>query len=73
MAVEGISLTVTAAGEGEFGVSVIPHTVAATTLRETRVGDQVNIETDMIAKYLEKLAARAGGVTMGLLAELGFE
>ena len=73
VAVDGISLTVTMVRGGEFGISVIPHTVEATTLRNTRAGDPVNIETDMIAKYIEKLTANPGGVSMELLAGLGFE
>lgn len=54
VAVDGISLTVAAVGEKDFSVSVIPHTAAETTLGERRTGDRVNLETDMIGKYVER-------------------
>ena len=73
IAVDGISLTVTATSDTEFSISVIPHTVEATTLRDVRIGDMVNIETDLIAKHIEKLMVKPDGITMGLLTELGFE
>ena len=72
VAVDGISLTVTYAKKGEFGVSVIPHTLRVTTLDKIRVGDTVNIETDIIAKYTEKLLGRDGGLTTDRLKDLGF-
>lgn len=54
--VDGVSLTVTAVGGSHwFEVSLIPETLAATTLGSRRVGDHVNIETDVLAKYLERL------------------
>ena len=53
--IDGISLTVAAVdGEG-FSVSTIPHTVAQTNLNQRRRGDPVNLETDMVGKYIEKL------------------
>lgn len=52
---DGISLTVTAVEEDSFGVSLVPHTLSATTIGEKRVGDTVNFEVDMIAKYIERL------------------
>lgn len=52
---QGISLTVARVDERSFAVSLIPHTQAATTLHEAKVGDLVNIENDIIAKYVEKL------------------
>jgi len=70
--VDGISLTVTYAGKGEFGVSIIPHTLKETALETARVGDIVNLETDVIAKYVEKLLGRDSGMTMERLRELGF-
>ena len=53
--IDGISLTVAAIGETWFSISAIPHTVAVTILSEKRVGDTVNLETDVIGKYVEKL------------------
>ena len=53
--VDGVSLTV-AAREGEtFGVALIPHTLEATTLGTSEVGDPLNLEVDVIAKYVEAL------------------
>ena len=55
IAIDGISLTVAAVdGEG-FSVSTIPHTVAQTNLSQRRRGDPVNLETDVVGKYIEKL------------------
>lgn len=72
VAVDGISLTVTYAHENEFGVSVIPHTLSSTTLGSTRAGDSVNIETDIIAKYVRKLTTRESGLTLDKLKDYGF-
>ena len=58
VAVDGISLTVTAVEENSFSVSVIPHTAAVTTLGFKRVGDKVNVETDLIGKYIEKFVGK---------------
>lgn len=52
---DGISLTVVEPSQGEFSVWVIPHTFENTTLRELKPGDPINVEYDMVAKYLEKL------------------
>lgn len=60
IAVDGISLTVVSAGEDRFTVSLIPETLARTTLGRKQVGDLVNLETDIIAKHLEKLLGRTG-------------
>lgn len=57
VAVDGISLTVVTVNETSFSVSLIPHTAALTTLGHKRPGDRVNLEADMLAKYLEKLLA----------------
>ena len=76
--IDGISLTVAAVGESWFAISAIPHTVAVTILGEKRMGDTVNLETDMIGKYVEKLLQpeRAvqpqNGITLKLLMESGF-
>ena len=55
VALDGMSLTVARAGENNFAVSCIPHTLEATVLQRRRVGDAVNIECDLLAKYVEKL------------------
>lgn len=52
---QGVSLTVARVDETSFAVSLIPHTQAATTLHQTKIGDCVNIENDVIAKYVERL------------------
>ncbi len=53
--VDGISLTVVTVGEGSFTVSILPQTRAATNLRVLEVGDRVNLEADVIGKYVERL------------------
>ncbi|HEX8557171.1 MAG TPA: riboflavin synthase [Pyrinomonadaceae bacterium] len=80
VAVEGISLTVAALEEEHFEVAVIPKTWAATNLSSLRPGDPVNLEVDVIAKYVERIlssgAARRGevpGLTAERLAELGYK
>lgn len=55
IAVDGISLTVTTVGDDSFDVAVIPHTLAVTTLGHKREGAAVNLEADLIAKYVERL------------------
>lgn len=55
VAVDGTSLTVTAVGDGFFGVALIPHTLANTIAGEYRQGAVVNLEVDLIARYLERL------------------
>jgi len=72
IAVDGVSLTVTYADKSEFGVSVIPHTLEETTLARLRAGDRVNLETDVLARYVEALMKRGGGLTMEGLERLGF-
>lgn len=57
IAIDGISLTVAKVTGNDFSVSVIPHTGAQTILSQKQIGDQVNIENDSIAKYVEKLMA----------------
>lgn len=53
--IQGVSLTVARMTESSFAVSLIPHTQGATTLHDAKVGDVVNLENDIIAKYVEKL------------------
>ncbi|MGI5835032.1 MAG: riboflavin synthase [Chloroflexota bacterium] len=75
IAVDGISLTVTACGEGWFEVTLIPFTQQMVTLGEKGVGDKVNIEVDIISKYVESFLARREsrrGITADFLAEQGF-
>ncbi len=55
IAVDGISLTVTEADDSGFGVSLIPHTAKMTTLGYKSAGDAVNLETDILARYVEKM------------------
>ncbi|MGH9114835.1 MAG: riboflavin synthase, partial [Acidimicrobiales bacterium] len=55
VAVDGVSLTVVAATEDSFSAAVIPHTLTSTTLGRKAVGDKVNLEVDVIAKYAESL------------------
>lgn len=76
IAIEGISLTVTFARRGEFGVSIIPHTFKTTTLTSIRRGDEVNLETDIFAKYIEKLmmgkSVNKSALRLDTLQDLGF-
>jgi riboflavin synthase len=55
VAIEGISLTINQCSDRDFEVSIIPHTADMTTIGQKRVGDKVNIETDMIGKYVKKM------------------
>jgi riboflavin synthase len=58
VAVDGISLTVVKTGASSFTLSVIPYTLTHTNLKEKSVGDRVNLEVDILAKYVESLLAR---------------
>lgn len=58
VAVDGISLTVAEVTNDSFALWIIPHTHEVTALRERMVGDQVNLEADLLAKYVEKIVAR---------------
>ena len=79
IAIDGISLTVARVDDKSFAVSVIPHTGANTTLLEKKPGDTVNLETDMVGKYVEKLLRYEeseekpqSGITMDFLKSHGF-
>ncbi len=74
VAVDGISLTVARVEGVRFSVAVIPHTLAGTNLPARRPGDRVNIEADILGKYVERLLRGEGGrgVTPDLLARTGF-
>jgi riboflavin synthase len=72
IAVDGVSLTVNSCGKNRFYVNMIPHTAQMTTLGFKKVGDAVNIETDIIGKYVERFLQPRKGMDMGFLAEHGF-
>lgn len=79
VAIDGISLTVARVNSRDFSVSVIPHTLKETVLNEKRNGDKVNIENDVIGKYVEKLIVNAdkneekeSSITMDMLYKYGF-
>jgi riboflavin synthase len=78
VAVDGVSLTINECGSDSFDVSVIPHTAKLTTIGFKKPGDPVNIETDMIGKYVERFMAgkpaapSQGGMDMQFLAKSGF-
>jgi riboflavin synthase len=55
IAVDGVALTITALDDDSFEVALVPHTLAATTLGSLRPGDDVNLEADVLAKYVERL------------------
>ncbi|WP_025028022.1 riboflavin synthase [Caldalkalibacillus mannanilyticus] len=76
--VDGISLTVVEVNENQFSISIIPHTITETILQFRNVGHTVNIECDMLAKYMERLLdarsekPRHAGLTMQTLADNGY-
>ncbi len=75
VAIDGISLTIMELARDCFSVSVIPHTMAETTLGRCKAGDKVNLETDLIGKYVRRALAppeEKGKIDMNFLAEQGF-
>ena len=72
IAIDGISLTVNSCEGDRFYVNIIPHTYDMTTLAGKKAGDSVNIETDILGKYVEKLLHPGKGVDMDFLREHGF-
>ncbi len=82
IAMDGISLTVAAVTDQSFSVSLIPHTRAVTNLASKKVGDPLNLETDIIGKYVEKFVSlrqdraaepeKSSGLTMEFLQQNGF-
>jgi riboflavin synthase len=66
VAVDGVSLTVNAVAGSRFEVNVIPHTQAVTVIGEYRLGRAVNIEVDLIARYVERLAGSDAGAAIDL-------
>ena len=70
--VDGISLTVNDVAEEDFGVNIVPHTLAVTTLGDRAIGDEVNLEVDQVARYLERLLdARQTATHSSVSNELG--
>ena len=76
IAVDGISLTVNEYREGEIRLTLIPYTIEKTTFVDKKVGDRLNVEADIIGKYVEKLLARgdkkSGEMDFSFLKEHGF-
>ncbi|MGZ8190414.1 MAG: riboflavin synthase [Methylococcaceae bacterium] len=76
--INGISLTVNEVNGALFGVNIVPHTLQETTLNEAVVGTEVNLEVDILARYMERLmrgeaaAQPCGGITEELLQNSGF-
>lgn len=72
--VDGISLTVNEVGDGRFTVNIIPHTAQNTTVLDKWAGDEVNIEVDIIGKYVERLLGnrKESKINRSFLAEHGF-
>ncbi|MCU7993898.1 riboflavin synthase [Shewanella glacialipiscicola] len=76
--IDGVSLTVNEVDGSRFRLTIVPHTAGETTLISLQAGDKVNIEVDLIARYLERLMNydgkdnKSGGVTMDMLARAGF-
>ena len=76
VAVEGVSLTVSALREDEFEVTIIPYTAHNTTLGGKKIGDSVNVEVDIVGKYVKKFLKKGegeeGGIDADFLSEHGF-
>lgn len=74
IAVDGISLTVNRCSKQDFTITIIPYTLKHTNLGERKLGDKVNLEADLIGKYVEKFvnSNREKGINRQLLAEYGF-
>lgn len=76
--INGISLTVNEVNGATFGVNIVPHTLQETTLNDAVVGSAVNLEVDLLARYMERLmqgeaaAKNHGGITEDLLQKSGF-
>lgn len=70
--VDGVSLTVNEVDGARFGVNIVPHTLAETIFAGYRNGSRVNLEVDIVARYLERLIGDAGGLNSARLKEYGF-
>lgn len=75
VAVDGVSLTVNAVDEASFSVNLIPHTLSTTRFCVCKPGDRVNIEVDVIARYVERMLSHdaAAGITTDFLKRHGFD
>lgn len=72
VAIDGVSLTATDVTDDSFKVFLIPHTVSVTTFKDLKVGDIVNLEVDIIGKYVEKLTRQTSKITEEFLKDHGF-
>ena len=72
IAIDGISLTVAKVEKDHFSVSIIPHTAKETILSLKRVGELVNLENDIIGKYIEKFVTPQSNITEAFLLKHGF-
>lgn len=81
VALDGVSLTVAHLGDNDFTVSLIPHTAQVTTLLDKKVGDKLNIENDVVGKYVERLLSfsdkdkvveKNSAISLNFLRENGF-
>jgi len=73
VAVDGVSLTVVQADEESFTVSLVRHTLSATTLSQCQAGNSVNVEVDIMARYAARLLGQSReGMTLSSLAEMGY-
>ena len=72
VAVDGVSLTISAIGDDWLGVDIIPTTAAETILGAKKIGEKVNLEGDIVGKYIAKNAAKTGGLTEEALQNAGF-
>jgi riboflavin synthase len=75
--IDGVSLTIAELDGSKVGISIIPHTWQNTAIQTKKIGDKVNVETDMLAKYIDKLVAKNGvndniNITENWLKELGY-
>lgn len=75
--VDGVSLTVNSVSADRFDLNIVPHTLKHTIMQQYQVGSEVNLEVDLIARYLERLLlfsddAQAGGITLEKLRDAGF-
>lgn len=72
VALDGVSLTVARLHKDAFAVSLIPHTGEETTLLGKKTGDRINIECDIVGKYVEKLCGKSSGIDEDFLKKYGF-
>lgn len=72
VAIDGVSLTISGLGDDWLAVDLIPTTAVSTTLGSMRVGDRVNLEGDIVGKYVAKAASGGGGLTEEALLRAGF-